>query len=213
MKFSLSPATISFFTAGMNRTKNVQGACAKCGGEFEFAAEQIGLMAPCPICGKETELQLAMPKIESAIPKRLVLWTVIALVILVAGLGICVMLLKRAERLAHHNRPLQAPAAENSTTVTRLPGYTVSPIRAERGADGTIYAVGEVVHTGTKALENFELRLQIADAAGKPIGVASLRRTRFAPGEQWAFRERIPNPRAASFQVLPTKGTNSASPR
>ncbi len=193
----------------MNRTKNVPGVCAQCGGHFDFAAEHIGLVAPCPLCGRETELQLATPEIGTAIPRRMVVWTLVTVLVLVAGFALCVLLLKRAERLADQNRPGRRATVDAPANSNLIPGYSVSPIRAEKGADGAVYAVGEVVNTRNQAVENFELQFQIADADGKPLGVGTLSRKHFAPGERWTFRERIPNPRAASFVALPP---NSAAP-
>jgi len=192
----------------MNRTKNVQGVCSVCGGHFEFAAEQIGLTTPCPVCGKETELQLATPESEPMIPRRVMLWTAITLAVLMIGLGLCMLLLRRAERLAQQERPTPTTSQAPASSPNPIPGYEVSPIQAEKSPDGSIYAVGEVTNTSDHATEGFGLRIQIADAAGKVIGVATIRRTRFAPRERWVFHERIPNPRAASFRLAPDAAAN-----
>jgi hypothetical protein len=109
--FSLSPGPDKLFTACMNRSSNVPCTCTECGGQFEFAATQIGLTARCPLCRKETELQLSTPEIAPTVPRRLILWTIVALVILLAGLGISLVLLKKAEGLVQKTGPMK-PAVE-----------------------------------------------------------------------------------------------------
>ena len=87
----------------MKATKKLTGACEHCGGPIEFGANSIGLAVPCPYCRKSTGFHLAAPPEEPAIPGRIVVWTVIAIVILVCGLlaslfGLKLMEKKVAER-------------------------------------------------------------------------------------------------------------------
>lgn len=99
----------------MNRTKPLTGECEHCGGPLSFPAEQIGSMATCPRCRKKTELRLAMPREEPIIPRRVMVWTGIAVAILVLGLLASFAALKRAENMAarHKHAPPDA-AATNS---------------------------------------------------------------------------------------------------
>ena len=82
----------------MAKMKYLKGPCQHCGGRLEFPAESIGLVAPCPHCGEETELMLATPKSESVIPRRAIVWTWIAVVVLALGLAGSIVALKRAQR-------------------------------------------------------------------------------------------------------------------
>jgi len=94
----------------MTRTKKLPGTCKQCGGSFEFTAELIGTMAVCPRCGQPTELILATPPVEPEIPRRIVVWSILAVVILVFGLAAALFALKRAENWAQHKKAKAAPA-------------------------------------------------------------------------------------------------------
>jgi hypothetical protein len=93
----------------MARTKNIRGVCAQCGAGFDFAAEHIGLEAACPHCGQTTELMLDTPPIEPTIPRRIVVWTTVTVGVLLVGLVLAFIALKRAERIAR-DKPAPVPA-------------------------------------------------------------------------------------------------------
>jgi hypothetical protein len=94
----------------LNRTKNLQGACARCGGPIEFPAELVGTTAPCPTCGQPTELLLAAPPQESAVPRRMLVWIVVAVVISVIALVALMVGLRLARNWA--TRPAKHGAVE-----------------------------------------------------------------------------------------------------
>ncbi len=98
----------------MNRTKNLQGPCSHCGGMITYPAELIGTVTQCPYCRNSTELLLATPEIEPAIPRRGLFWTIVAIVILIGGLIGAMIGLKRAQNWAAQHR--RAPATTNAVT-------------------------------------------------------------------------------------------------
>ena len=87
--------------------KKVQGPCQHCGGTIEFVVDAIGTTAACPYCGKQTELILERPPDEPVIPRRMIVYTVLAVVILLFGLMASFYALKRAQSLT--GRQKQAP--------------------------------------------------------------------------------------------------------
>src|SRR6185503_19124001 len=94
-------------------TKNLSGECQQCGGRFEFPAEAAGLTGECPHCGQQTPCLLAaLPEEKSPAQTRAVIFTIVAVVILVGGLIGALAALKRAQRLYGHNQetPTQASA-------------------------------------------------------------------------------------------------------
>jgi len=97
------------------RTKQLQGQCQHCGSPLVFPAESIGLMAPCPRCGQETELMLATPPQEPLIPRRVVVWTALTIALLIAGLIAVLVELKRVEKRAALQRQRAATAAQVAT--------------------------------------------------------------------------------------------------
>jgi len=95
------------------RTKHLKGQCQWCGGHIEFPAETVGTSIDCPHCGKSTELMLALPPEEPTIPRSTIVWTLVTILLLLAGLGGALIALKRAERKAAVQQQIeknQAPA-------------------------------------------------------------------------------------------------------
>src|SRR5437588_6517706 len=84
----------------MSRMKMLKGHCSHCNGLLEFPAESTGLTMDCPLCGQPTELLLARPVEEPTIPRKTIVWTGIAVVVLAAGLIGAIAALKWAERWA-----------------------------------------------------------------------------------------------------------------
>jgi len=83
----------------------------------------IGTNSRCPLCGKETELLLATPEpIEFALPPRIIVWTVIAVVILGAGLAGSLVALKQARSWVENRRP---PATLPTAKAVSEPGQRV----------------------------------------------------------------------------------------
>ena len=70
----------------MTTGKNLQGKCSHCDKAFEFPVEAVGTTGECPHCGKQTEIFLAAPAQESHAPRKLVIWTVVGILVLVFGL-------------------------------------------------------------------------------------------------------------------------------
>ena len=93
----------------MNRTKRLRGPCQHCGASLEFAAEMVGTTAQCPYCGKVTELNLAVPRLEAGLPARVIVWTIIAVLILLGGLAGSLYALKKTQALVRDRKP---PATE-----------------------------------------------------------------------------------------------------
>lgn len=92
----------------MPSTKNITGACAGCGAPLEFPAENLGQTMVCPVCRQETELMLATPKPAGAVPRWMMIWALVGILILVFGLAAALLALKRAERwAARHKAPAE----------------------------------------------------------------------------------------------------------
>src|ERR1035441_2809180 len=69
----------------MNPTKRLTGVCSECGGSIQFPAELVGTMTTCPVCKKQTELTLAAPPEEPAVPRKVIIWTGATVVVLALG--------------------------------------------------------------------------------------------------------------------------------
>ena len=100
----------------MSRTKKLRGDCIHCGMPIDFPAEMIGTSIPCPHCKKNTELFLTQPLNTPVIPRKVLLWTVITLLILVAGFLGSLAALNRAKRMADER---SAPAKSSPPPAAR----------------------------------------------------------------------------------------------
>jgi len=79
---------------------------------IDFLPEIIGNTIPCPHCKKQTELLLAQPPSAPTIPRKVILWTAITLLILLAGFLGSLAALNRAKRMAD-DRSTPAKATSN----------------------------------------------------------------------------------------------------
>ncbi len=93
----------------MNPTKRLAGPCRHCGRTIEYPAHLVGTTAKCPYCGEVTELLLATPPSEPSVPRRVIVFSIIAALILVLGLAACFLALKWAQ--SHSSRPAPPPSA------------------------------------------------------------------------------------------------------
>ena len=93
----------------MSTTKRLRGPCSHCGVDIEYPAELIGTMRQCPYCRKETELVLATPPQASAVPARIIVFTIIAVAILLGGLIGSFYALRKTQSLVREHQ--KAPPA------------------------------------------------------------------------------------------------------
>jgi len=80
---------------------------------LEFEAEAIGLQSQCPYCRKQTELRLATPAQEPLVPRRAILWTLVAVLILGLGAAGIFLALQRAQNLAERAPQKSRPGQES----------------------------------------------------------------------------------------------------
>ena len=82
--------------------KFLKCSCAHCGGRIEYPAAAIETSAPCPHCGRATELVLETPQ-EVVAPRRVwMIWATAALILLGIAGAIAPWILKRVA--AKHQR-------------------------------------------------------------------------------------------------------------
>jgi hypothetical protein len=197
----------------MSRSKYLKGECQHCNGHLEFLADHIGMVVPCPHCGQETELLLVQPREDSAVPRRAIIWTGIAVLILGLGLAGAVMALKRAQRWAETQK-LQATAQaapDKQPNVDSQLEQTNSVIQDDLGvsavsiekAPGTSlqYAVGTVTNTSNHQRFGLKVRLDLSNGTGQKIGVASDYRPVLEPGAEWQFKALVVDPKTIAAKV------------
>jgi len=192
----------------MIKIKNLQGECQHCGEAIEFPAETTGLTADCPHCGQPTELQLAAPP-ESASPgqTKAVIYTVVALVILVGGLVVTLVVLKRAEGLsARHREALaqtNAPASLPPANPFAPAGFRASPVTLANSQSGAIiYAVGKVYNLTNQQRFGVAVELELLDGHGDKVGDAKDYQALLEPNAEWQFRALVVAKNAVSAKVV-----------
>jgi hypothetical protein len=172
----------------MNHTKCLTGACSECGGPIVFQAELVGTMATCPRCRKQTELMLATPPEEPAVPRKVIVWTVVTAVVLVSGLIVTVLGLKHFEKLAvqRRGRDASAPASNPGAIPT---GLNVSTISIEKGEGGKeMYVVGTVVNASGRRRSRVAVEIELLDAEGHNVEIARALRPVLEPRAKWEIK-------------------------
>jgi hypothetical protein len=106
----------------MPGNKNLKGECQRCGAYLEFPAERIGLTARCPHCRQETELVLAPPPQEPVIPRRVMIWTVVTVLLMIAALMALLARLNQLERRAAEQRQKGVVPAHGDSNSPAKPG-------------------------------------------------------------------------------------------
>ena len=190
----------------MAKTKYLKGECQHCSGHLEFPAESIGYTATCPHCGKETELQLAPPKAEPTIPRRIVIWTVLAVILLVGGLIISVAGLKHYQKkMAELKRGAPAntpPAAATPEDPYASQGFKVSEVRIERTSGSTlVYAVGTIANQADRQRFGLRVELDVLDSSGQRVGAAKDYQAVLDPKAEWRFKALVINSNAAAAKI------------
>jgi hypothetical protein len=205
----------------MNKTKYLKGPCSHCRSNIEFPAELVGTTIDCPHCGKPTELLLARPPEEPSIPRKAIVWTSIAVVILAAGLVASLSALKRAQRWAARQKEQASP----SGTIAPAPGPTeetnialnqansaatndfqISPIALEK-ANGTslIYATGTVTNPSDRQRFGVRVELELLDTDGNKLGTAKDYAGVIEPTAEWHFRALVVASKAATARLASVK--------
>lgn len=199
----------------MNRTKYLKGQCQHCQGRLEFLAEHTGMRVPCPHCGQETDLLLPPPPQEPALPRRTIIWTAIAILVLVLGLGGALLALQRAQRWAASQRhqnlpsavtaPTNAPATEPAAvpSVPGVEGLQASAVSLDHvPGSSLVYAVGSITNQSTSRRFGLKVQVGLSDQAGHTVGNASDYRPVLEPGEAWQFKALVVDPKAVSARIV-----------
>lgn len=197
----------------MSKTKYLKGACQHCGGHLEFLADHIGMFVSCPHCQQETELNLLPPPEESAVPRRALVWTAIAVIVLGLGFTGALVALKRAQRWAERQKqqatataPVEPPPAPqpNGLETNRADEaeLSASSVSLEKTPGSSlVYAVGTLKNRSSRQRFGIKVELELADAAGQKIGTASDYRPVLEPGAEWQFKALIVQPKAVSAKI------------
>jgi hypothetical protein len=199
----------------MTGMKYLKGECTHCGGHIEFPADAVGLTTQCPHCGKTTELLLATPPEEPAISRKTIIWTVVAVIIIIlGGIGLSAAFKIAQKQLAARQQPPPPPPQTNpSSAASNAPppepanppdsGFRVSAITLEKTPGSSlVYAVGTVANPSAKRRFGVRVEVDLFDAADKKVGTAKDYQQVIEPNGEWHFRAMVIDSKAAASAKL-----------
>jgi hypothetical protein len=150
------------------------------------------------------------PRHEPLVPRKAIIWTLIALVILVGGLAASIVALKRAENWAAKQRARSAASLSNraavvepgaSRSLSPLPfGFRASSVTLKRSG-GTLVAVGNLTNRANLTRSGIRLEIALYNSAGAKISTATGYKQSLAPGAEWDFEIPAPVLNAASARI------------
>ncbi len=188
-------------------TKNLSGECQNCGGRFEFPAEVAGLTGECPHCGQPTECLLASPPEEiSLVQTRAVIFTIVAVVILVGGLIGASVALNRAKQMVAEKQGARAQAQTQNPPTPANPyaqiNFRTSAVTLET-TPGTklVHAQGSIVNTTNRQRFGVKVELALFDANGNWLANASDYQRVIEPNAEWKFNAPVVETRAVAARI------------
>ena len=190
----------------MLKIKNLRGECQHCCGPIEFHAESIGTLAECPHCGQETELMLAIPSVpQSPARTKAIVFMVIAILILVAGLVASAIALKRARRFRATQELIASPEATalaEQTGPFAAQEFRTTPVMLEKEpGSALVYAVGTIQNMSDHSRFGVKVELDLFDETGNKLGSASDYQKILEPGAEWKFRALVIGKQVASARL------------
>lgn len=194
------------------KIKNLRGECQHCGGTIEFHAEHVGTTANCPHCEQPTELLLAQPPEEgSPLRRKAIVFTLIVAVIVIGGLVGASVALKRAKRLRAEQATVVPKPTEPIVPLDPFTrnGFRVSPVMLGKGQGTSIvYATGSISNMTSQQRFGVKVELEILDAAGMKVGVASDYQKVMEAGAEWSYRALVVEKKAVSAKVVAVTETS-----
>jgi hypothetical protein len=157
---------------------------------------------------------LAAPPDEVApIRRKAVVFTVIAVLILVGGLVGSVIALKRAKRLQAERQRVESPGEIGASAAVAAPfaaqEFRVSAITLEpRPGSSLLNAVGTISNLANRQRFGVQVDLEVYSATGEKVGVANDYLKVLEPGAEWQFRALVGANRAATAQIIRIKESN-----
>jgi hypothetical protein len=180
--------------------------CAHCGGRIEFPVDGIGSVAPCPHCGRETELSLEAPSEFAEETSRSRKWLIAGVVILTVGIvgGIGALLLakifakkardKRGARIEARaggktENVISTPERAANAKSVAVNDFAISDVKLEKKPGSTlVYATGNVRNTANKPRFGVTVELDLLDSSGAKIGAAKDYKEALDPRAEWTYR-------------------------
>jgi hypothetical protein len=182
---------------------------------MEFPAESAGLTANCPHCGQTTELLLAAPPQESTVPVKTIVFTGIAVLILVGGLVGALIAVNRLQQAAEQRKGASNPANTGQAMPPKpadpfapaeRDGFGVSTVTLEKTQGSSlVYAVGTIRNETDRRRFGVKVEIELLDAAGNKVGTATDYQQALEPKAEWRFKALVLDSKAASARIVSIK--------
>jgi hypothetical protein len=196
----------------MSRTKSLSGNCQHCGGHIRFPAESVGLTTACPHCGQTTDLLLALPPQEPTVPIKTVVYTIIAVLILVGGLVGALIAVNRLQRAAEQRIGASNPTSTGQATSPKpadpfaQAGFGVSTVTLEKTQGSSlVYAVGTIRNETDRRRFGVKVEIELLDASGNKAGTATDYQQTLESKAEWSFKALVLDSKAASAKIVSIK--------
>jgi len=196
----------------MSTTKSLNGNCQHCGGCIQFPAESAGLTSDCPHCGQTTELLLATPPQEPTVPVKTIVFTIIAVLILIGGLVGAMVAVNRLQRAAEQRKAGSSEATTQNTVPPKpadpfaQAGFRVSTVALEKTQGSSlVYAVGTIRNETNRRRFGVKVEIELLDTTGSKVGTASDYQQALEPKAEWRFKALVLDSKAASARIAAIK--------
>ena len=204
----------------MTRTKYLKGECRECHGHIEFPVEAAGMTIDCPHCGKPTDLVLAKLPEEPLLPRRTIVWTMVAVVIVGLGVAGALVALKLAQKKMAQKQEAAAKAlaAVHKSSEPKSPpppppddpalnaGFRVTRITLEKTQGSSLtYAIGTLINTTNRQRFGVKIELDLLDTAGAKVGTATDYQQVIEPNGRWPFKALCVESKAESAKLASIK--------
>jgi hypothetical protein len=190
-------------------TKPLNGECQHCGGQFTFPAESVGLTSACPHCGRRTELLLATPPQEPTVPVKTMIYTALAVLILLGGLVGAMIAVNRLQHTAQQRKSAAVPDRSTVPATTNgftAAGFRISTITLEKTpGSSAVYAVGTIRNTAARPRRDLKVELELLNAAGQRVGTTAGQHSALEPNAEWRFKMLVEIPKVASARIISIK--------
>ena len=147
-------------------------------------------------------------------PRRTLVWTGIAVIVLGLGFGGALIALRRAQKWAEHQKQqavaAPVPVADTATNQpdqvsadSSIPdGLTISSVSLQKmPGSSLVYAIGTLKNPSNRQRFGVKVQLELCNAAGQNIGNASDYRQVLDPGAQWEFKALVVDSKAVSAKI------------
>jgi hypothetical protein len=150
---------------------------------------------------------LAQPPEEgSPLRTKAIVFTIIVAVIVIGGLVGASVALKRAKRMRAEQDQFSAKTAAPTPAAPLDPfaqnGFRVSPVSLGKGQGSSlVYATGSISNMTSRQRFGVKVELELLDAAGVKVGVASDYHQVIEAGVEWNYRAMVVEKKAVSAKV------------